>query len=402
MKFKLKKVTIDIESFAIELMIIVTLAFHNYMKLLMFTQIICCAIILLSAIKSHRIKLDKIGYLIWFGLFTTIGGASLLWATKSTTNVVTTTISLIQELVVGFSIVLYMSDADKQNKVFKYISYSSIILLLRMIIQVPMSAWGTERVGVYIGYGNNGAPMVLSFAALISFHLFQETKSKKDLFLALLFLAFSFLCGSKKALLIALVGITLLIILKSKNPVQIVKRLVLSIIVIGIMIYIIMNIEPLYNVLGMRIEKMIFALNNKEGADMSTIDRMNFAKIAYNVFLNHPFIGVGLDNYRYYNNMQYYAHNNYLEIAADLGIVGLISYYIMPMILLFKSFCSRKKNDYILLITMLITIFISDVAVVSFELDSTQLYIAVLYGIFIINKSENFKFNKIKNRRCYK
>ena len=161
-----------------------------------------------------------------------------------------------------------------------------------------------------------------------------------------------------------------------------------------LLLFAIMNIEPLYNVLGVRIEKMIFAFSNQNGGDMSTIDRMRFAQIAIDVFKSHPLVGVGLDNYRFYNSMLYYSHNNYLELAADLGIIGVFIYYLLPIkVLISCLFVNKLKNRNIILVfVILLVILILDVANVSYESDSTQLYIAIMYGLYIRYK---YKRNEV-------
>ena len=223
----------------------------------------------------------------------------------------------------------------------------------------------------------------LSYAAIITFYFYQQKKKMINIIESLMFIAFSLLCGSKKAIIISILGIGMLIISKAKNPLQVVKKIVIVVIIGAIMYISIMKIESLYNVLGNRVESMILALTGKTGGDMSTLDRMNFAKDAFRVFKMHPILGVGLDNYRYYNYMKYYAHNNYLELAADLGIIGLLSYYIMPFHMMFNSFKNKKNNyNFVFIFIILLVILLIDIANVSFETDSVQLYIAFIYSIY--------------------
>ena len=51
--------------------------------------------------------------------------------------------------------------------------------------------------------------------------------------------------------------------------------------------------------------------------------RSFFALEALSVFKENLFIGIGQDGYRYVNSREFtYSHNNYVEILANLGIVG--------------------------------------------------------------------------------
>lgn len=63
------------------------------------------------------------------------------------------------------------------------------------------------------------------------------------------------------------------------------------------------------------------------------------------VWMEHPFAGVGWQNYRFYNEAGLYAHNNYVELLASLGVVGFFLYYAMFLrvgYLLFAGFCRRR------------------------------------------------------------
>jgi O-antigen ligase len=47
------------------------------------------------------------------------------------------------------------------------------------------------------------------------------------------------------------------------------------------------------------------------------------------VAINRPIVGVGMGNFHIYSIREKEAHNAYLEIAAELGVMGLIAYLIV-------------------------------------------------------------------------
>jgi len=47
---------------------------------------------------------------------------------------------------------------------------------------------------------------------------------------------------------------------------------------------------------------------------------------AVNVAIHHPIVGIGMGNFHIYSIREQVAHNAYLEIAAELGVAGLIAY----------------------------------------------------------------------------
>ncbi len=61
----------------------------------------------------------------------------------------------------------------------------------------------------------------------------------------------------------------------------------------------------------------------------SAQERTELLKRAFEVAGNNLIIGVGIGNYPFYSLRQRMAHNSYLEIWAELGLIGLVAYLIM-------------------------------------------------------------------------
>ena len=49
---------------------------------------------------------------------------------------------------------------------------------------------------------------------------------------------------------------------------------------------------------------------------------------AWNCFLQHPFWGIGVNNFRYYAYAQTYSHNTYVELLASSGIIGTLPFIV--------------------------------------------------------------------------
>jgi putative inorganic carbon (hco3(-)) transporter len=61
----------------------------------------------------------------------------------------------------------------------------------------------------------------------------------------------------------------------------------------------------------------------------SAQERRDLLERAAVVAMNNPIIGVGMGNYHTYSLRERKAHNSYLEIAAELGLMGLMAYLVM-------------------------------------------------------------------------
>lgn len=92
--------------------------------------------------------------------------------------------------------------------------------------------------------------------------------------------------------------------------------------------------------------------------DESTNQRIRFYKHSINQILSHPIIGVGLGNWKIKSidydkedvrgyTVPYHTHNDFLEMGAELGLVGLLLYFLIfyyPLKGLLQNFNNKDIN----------------------------------------------------------
>lgn len=380
--------------FSIAFMIIANIAFYDKTPVVILAQIIC---IILTIINPKTNYAHVLKYIFWWYGFILFCLLSYFWA-QYTETFITCMIAITQVALIGSAIVIYVNSQPNWEFIIRLLILGGAILCIRMVIVVPSYAWGTNRVGNYVGYGNDGAAIVLSYIALFSFWVGQTKKKNIYYILSLLFIFITLFTGSKKGLFIILIGICILIILSSKKRKSSIYKLLFIGIFLGIIYYIVMKVPLFYNIIGHRIEDLMIVLkggNDYKYSLSSSAERMLHIKYAFKIFLTHPFIGVGLDVYRYINPIRVtYAHNNYLELMADLGIIGTILYYIMPIYILkhlFKKIAAFDKR-YNLQFAVIICIFVMDIGLVSYSDETIHIIFAVICG-YIFN-SRYFLDNK--------
>ncbi len=66
-----------------------------------------------------------------------------------------------------------------------------------------------------------------------------------------------------------------------------------------------------------------------EGGGSSIGGRKELIEKGYTLFWSHPFTGHGLDTFRHLSGLGVYAHNNFVELAVNGGVIGLILFYAM-------------------------------------------------------------------------
>ena len=164
---------------------------------------------------------------------------------------------------------------------------------------------------IYFHKEYNKIAMILSAMSAIGMVL---TGSRKTFIISVALIAFLFVSGRKKYL-----------------------KMALLIIVATIAYDAAMNNPIVYNIIGWRLASI-------GGADESSIERARLLHDAINTGLNNPVFGVGLHNSMYYTTIGMYAHNNFAELFADLGIVGFSIFYSLYALYGYRIVRFAKEN----------------------------------------------------------
>lgn len=103
-------------------------------------------------------------------------------------------------------------------------------------------------------------------------------------------------------------------------------------------------------------------------------DRFNHYKESWEMFLNRPIFGVGPNNYNVFLGQPstYQPTNITLEILSTTGIVGLIGFYFIPGVILYKLFST--KNSYVAIFALIIFLI---------TLQANQNYLRLYLWLFI-------------------
>ena len=83
------------------------------------------------------------------------------------------------------------------------------------------------------------------------------------------------------------------------------------------------------------------------------------------------------------NKYELYAHNNYIELLVNYGLIGTIIYYIVFVMILVKSciIWLNKIPEVIISIALIAVILITDYGLVSYYSTSNLIYLAVSFRI---------------------
>lgn len=176
--------------------------------------------------------------------------------------------------------------------------------------------------------------------------------------------------GSKAAILVSLVGILIAILYSATIRKNSKLHKFAMIVTLGVaLLYIINNISsiPFLNSILERFEEMFADLAGRSMyANTSTTYRMKMNEVGLNAFLSHPLSGVGIYAMKdtlASNGLPYIiVHCNYIELLADLGIIGFLVYYYVYYYMLRRiRKCSINKSFAICMVFLMLLIDVTGV-----------------------------------------
>ena len=265
--------------------------------------------------------------------------------------------------------------------------------------------------------GFTGNINISSFSILIKLPvlIYLIYKEKKHLYLFLLNLL---LISSLVSILVlfsraAIFGLILVVIVsllyylvKEKRKVVVQTILVSLSICISYLTYNFLNEKNTFDVIEERFSTVAQPSNDK-----SVSQRVTFYRIALEDIKNHPLTGVGIGSWKLLSiqrsnellggyMLPYMVHNDFLEIAAESGVLSLFSYLFFiffPFIILLKRSINFKYNNLHFLVLTCLSIYILD-SLINFPMhrvvSSINLYftLAFFYYITIKNNHEVKKY----------
>ncbi|WP_272666344.1 O-antigen ligase family protein [Providencia sp. PROV174] len=166
------------------------------------------------------------------------------------------------------------------------------------------------------------------------------------------------------------------------------------------------------NPLSERIYTFIYSVTTPSELNISESSyiRMNLILDGLNIINEHPIIGVGINQSRYYLFPEYYillfergvkpilsgeySHNNYIEIALNGGIPALILYYFPIIYSLYYLIKKKNKASSFTIRVCILLIFLKffyDYGMVSYKEFFNILSISFVFAYIIKLKNENVK-----------
>lgn len=278
-------------------------------------------IVLIQIVKRPKIK--KNGFLVWTVLFLSISFFCSV-ISKYPDNGLDKCTEVFYVLVDAMCVLLYCLPKRKTNLFFWAFLISGAVIFCIQMSNFSASAVtsGANRILNRVSLTETENPNLTALKLYMAFIsgsyliYFQKKYSKIALVLSIVSALGMVLTGSRKTFIISVVVIALLFINGRK------RYLKIALLVIGATVAYdaAMNNPVVYNIIGWRLAAI-------GGTDESSVERARLLHDAINTGLNNPIFGVGLHNSMFYTAIGKYAHNNFAEIFADLGLIGFSIFY---------------------------------------------------------------------------
>lgn len=299
----------------------------------------------------------------------------------------------------------FFVDINKgEEYILKSLMYAGVFFSIYVIMYYGVGEYFSrlisgERMGTEINNVNAiGLQTSVSFIIAIFYSIYDNKKIYIPF--SIIPLIVSLGTGSRKVIILIVLGIILLFALKRDNKINFVKTVkkLGLLLIIAISIIFIINL-PMFSTISKRFESMTNLITGEGKVDNSTKLRSKFIEVGIEQFLKSPIIGIGIRNSGYITqkiNINYftYLHNNFIELLSTTGIIGFSIYYSVYFYIFFYCFKYIKLRNKYLIITLIIFLIntILEYGVVTYYSKITYVYI--LFGLVVIEKLK--KENKIE------
>ena len=320
-----------------------TIRSNVMLALIYFLLLISTVVTMVS--NSITIKINH--FIMLYLSFALFNLSSLLWATDFRLSLYAS-IKIMSFAVLFIVLYSYFISIG----LTEYFLWSYIAISFMMFIHV-VALLGIERIGDFsrritaIPINANDIGMCASFAFLCCIYLFLNHKTVLPIVLSLPLLILSFLSGSRKAILILVLGTVAYILYHihctSKLHIKLFNFLTASAVIILLLLALNTYSGGIANSdIVTRFISMLNYFTGDGNTDGSTLLRMRFIEVGMDMFRENPLVGVGANNAIMFNG-GLYLHNNFIEILANVGLIGFILYYSLYVVA-FRKLWPHIKN----------------------------------------------------------
>lgn len=349
-------------------------------------------------------------YLLWMFSFLFICFISLFWSISEKYSFYIIHSNLLPLYSVMSFLFIYSRSLSKLRIVLSAFYVSAVIFLVYVFSIVDIEMLNEERIGMAIADEDIAEKLNSNYiagrfvvAVYVGYYLFFKLQRKnivmRSLFIGitLMMIYVVIISGSRTSLGILILPILVYYTKSSKNVVKIASIIVILIIIVY---FVIMKIPQFYDIIGKRVEDAINVASGNQTGDEDT-SRIVLVELGLSWFIENPIIGYGINCFRVLSDNTFkfggrliYAHNNYVELLVDIGLVGFIIYYAAHIIIIKSYMLIRKQNIGTVLLSLIVVLFFSDFFWVGYFNEISQFILCMAFVLVDLGRIHQFELVK--------
>lgn len=354
----------------------------------------CMVLILFfQAIRDHFKYRFILGtYLVIVIVFAIYSLMSSIWAQNSY-DAISKGITLLEISLMIFVLYnCYRTNKQNVHDILTVIKWSGVIITIYSIFYygietlIMMKEANLRLESAYTNVNTIG--MLASVATLIQIdEMISDKKFKLTGLLCLPMILMLGLTQSRKAFVILILGIFLVLIFRnndSKSFLKTIYKVLIMIVAVGAIVYFVLSL-PVFSGLVDRMEGLIANFTGIGEVDNSARVRTQMIKVGLEQFMKTPILGVGIGNTHYvaatHIGKDAYLHNNFIELLAGGGIIGFTIYYSMYAYLFvnFWKYRKYKNKEYTICFIIMFLLLVMDYGMVSYYNKGRYVYLMMYF-----------------------
>ncbi len=370
--------------------------------------IISLLIVVVSAtINAGKVQVKLTSLHVWMAVFIAFCYLSSIWAIQPDLAISKGN-TILKNVICIVLVYMHFQRMDSVKDLLKVTMYGGYIVVLLSVAFFGISSL-TDIVAssgrMEAGFLNqNTLGMLAAFTIIVNIYFIIYYKEQVFLIpilaLAVIVLAAA---GSRKGIIELVAGVLFIFLVKNYQRKAIANSIfrIVGVVLLALVVIFFMSQLSMFDFVNMRLQNVINQLRGSGVTDRSVRSRALLNQIGVQIFKEHPILGIGIDcpriPARQATGIDWYLHNNYLEILAGGGLVGFICYYSIYVLLLsrFFRFKAERSPEYDICLVLLILQAVLEFAYVAYYSRETYFYLMMYYL-----ESEIIKDRALAEKEC--
>lgn len=349
------------------------------------TNLALLSLLVILTARGFKTRLVGLKYTLLILPLVSILFLSIFWS-RYPIEALTSFLSFLTASVGGMAVMLALMNGAKPKAIFWAAFLGSFYLVY--------SAWqekavlALSRVAGLAGNANElGITLTIAALLLSSIQIGEKKKRWPKIYAVFLVLFSVYVTGSRTMLFVLFLmalGYSAFLIRLSTHK-STLRKLFLHLLLIGLLVFI---MGPFLWESFSATDTWKRTVEGLQGQNSSAEIRKQMIKDGASLWLERPFMGYGIGQFRFEKSWNRYSHSNYIEIITSAGICGFIAYYGFYFYLFFAATVLKVNK---LLVLGLCLMFLWEISVVSYYAKYIWLFLGICLWFIVMARKNRMR-----------